>query len=122
MLTLSRSVCSEMRLLFSHVDEIKTSPVYNINNRSDSFIPESSAMRAIVIFLLCVAFLTWCTEASPFLDLFFGTPQKQTRGYGYGRQQRSRGGGGDARYREICRVHHVDSLQFPGALGNPVCP
>lgn len=33
-----------------------------------------------------------------------------------------KGSEGDERYKEICHLHNIDSLMFPGVLGNPICP
>lgn len=38
----------------------------------------------------------------------------------YGKSYNSEGGG--RRYASICHVHAVDTLAFPGRVGNPVCP
>ncbi|KAG5886067.1 hypothetical protein JTB14_018926 [Gonioctena quinquepunctata] len=44
-------------------------------------------------------------------------PQRPARN---GRHYNAEGGG--ERYKAICRVHAIDSLAFPGTVGNPVCP
>lgn len=77
-------------------------------------------MKVIAIFLLCAVLLFSFATASPFWDLLFGTHRQSRDDYGHHHHHHS--DDGNSRYKEICRVHHVDSLQFPGALGNPICP
>lgn len=91
-------------------------------------------MNKIISLVLCVAVIfsiVVSTGARPegFLKLFGGY---DGGGYNYnGYYQRPRynrgrsyndGEGGGRRYKAICRVHAVDSLAFPGKIGNPVCP
>lgn len=82
------------------------------------------APRGLVWFCAMVLIFGHVSEALPtsFLDFFTNHQQQQPRRqrhYGHGQQRQKIGEG---RYREICRIHHVDSLAYPGAVGNPVCP
>ncbi|RZC33574.1 hypothetical protein BDFB_000751 [Asbolus verrucosus] len=74
-----------------------------------------------VVFVLLLLLGDARALPAPFLKLFGGydyTSQRRPRTYGhYGGSE-----GGNRRYKAICRIHAVDSLAFPGRVGNPVCP
>jgi hypothetical protein len=74
------------------------------------------------VFVTILLLLNVNSQPVPFWNLFSGYDypvQRQPRNYGrqYGGSQ-----GGNRRYKAICRIHAVDSLAFPGRVGNPVCP
>lgn len=88
------------------------------------------------IFVLCLSILVNVEAAPSFYELLgfksernnnYQQYQPVRRAYGngyrrgYGRHIGPSPGGGE-RYKAICRIHSVDSLAFPGQVGNPICP
>lgn len=59
------------------------------------------------------------SESAPsaFWGALYPAAPEQTRRRPYQQERAGRG-----RYNEICRIHAVDGLAFPGRIGNPVCP
>lgn len=71
-------------------------------------------MRFILALLAVVALiLEVCSLPAAFFQFFSSARAAKKRG---------NGSQGEQRYKDICQLHNVDSLTFPGALGNPICP
>lgn len=74
------------------------------------------ATVSLLVVLLSAVLVCEAASSPFFYQLYSGYyGQRPTHG-------RSYDGEGESRYKAICRVHAVDSLAFPGRIGNPVCP
>lgn len=77
-------------------------------------------MRLILVLLIFVLMLfEVMTLPLGFLQLFSNSHSKKDTHHVKTRRNKSNG---NQRYKDICQLHNIDSLMFPGALGNPICP
>lgn len=118
------------RFIFGRGDCLRTdSFLITVVHLTDSPLREEvtinqEKMSPRIVFNLIVlvfAFLIVSSESAP-SPFWYGL---YPAGYSGSRQPNRKphqDRGGRSRYNEICRVHAVDSLGFPGRVANPVCP